>query len=161
MTLNASLPETHHIVRGLVPAADAAGRTSDWVSMKNVGRMFVICYLDQGNAAQVTFTLLQATLVDGTGSKAITNDCPIWVNQDLATSDVLTRTTDAKVFQTSTAVKNKMVVFQVDPSALDVNNDFDCLAVSTSASNAANITSVLFVGDSYYKQETLPSIIVD
>lgn len=161
MTLNTSLPETHHIVDGLTPAADAAGRTSDWVSLKNIGRCFVVCHIDQGNAATIALTLLQATAVAGTGSKAVATNVPIWANQDTATSDVLVRQTDGVAFTTSAAVKRKIVIFQVDPTALDVNNDFDCIAVSTGASNAANITSVLFIGDSYYKQETLPSVIVD
>lgn len=157
---NITLPQQFHIVAGLVAAADAAGRTSAYVSLKHVRRAWAICKVNQGNAAQVTFSLLQATAVAGTGSKAAAA-VPVWTNQDTATSDALARGTDAATFQTSAAVKNKIVVFQIDPATLDVNNNFDCIAVSTSASNAANTTDVLFVMESHYAQASLPSVIVD
>jgi hypothetical protein len=40
-----------------------------------------------------------------------------------------------------------MVVFEIDPASLDVANGFDCVYLSTGASNAANITAALRVPD--------------
>lgn len=138
--------ENFKIVNALAPAADAAGRTGAYISLKNASKkVFVVCKVNQGNAAQVTFTLSQASAVAGTGKKALTGDVQIWANQNTAGGDTLTRQADGKSFQTSTAVAIKVVVFEIDISAaLDTNNGFDCIVVETSASNAANITEATY-----------------
>jgi hypothetical protein len=133
------LPEELVVVQTLKPAADAAGRNGEGVSLKNALMAWVEVHIDQGNAAQVTVTIEQCTAVAGTGNKAIPV-VPIWANQDYGTASPLTRQTDAVNFQTSVAVKQKKLIFQIDPSILDVANNFDCIRAVTSASNAANIT---------------------
>ncbi|MBU2548370.1 MAG: hypothetical protein KKB20_08180 [Proteobacteria bacterium] len=156
------LPEQAKMIEALEPAADAAGRTGAYVSLKNAGRAFVVVHIDQGNAATVALTVEQATAVAGTGSKALTNNAPIWANQDCAAGDTLVRQTDAKSFTTSAAVKHKMVVFQIDPASLDVANGFDCITVKSGASNEANITQALYIlTDLRYAQATPPSAIED
>jgi hypothetical protein len=152
-----SLPAIIPPRRGLKPAADAAGRTSAYLSLKGAVKAYIVCYVDQGNAAQVTFTPLQASAVAGTGSKAITAT-PIWAAQDVATADALVAQTAAANFQTSAAVKEKFVVFEIVPEqCMDVANGFDCIAIQTSASNASNITSAtIFVLESY-QQATPPA----
>ena len=86
---------------------------------------------------------------------------PVWAQQDAAAADALTRQTDAVNLTTSAAVKHKVVVFQIDPALLDVAGGFDCLGVSTGASNAANVTSALFLLESRYPAAAPPSAIVD
>jgi hypothetical protein len=75
MSLSFHLVEGAKIVEGLPPAADAAGRAGDYVSLKDASRIFVVAHITQGNAATVALTLFQATAVAGTGEKAITNAC--------------------------------------------------------------------------------------
>jgi hypothetical protein len=137
------VPESLLPFSSLKPAADAAGRNGTAVSLKNAKRAFIVCHVDQGNAAQVTFTPQQCTAVAGTGAKALTNDVPIWAALDVATSELPARQTAAKNFQTDAAVKEKIVIFQVDPSLLDVAGGFDCIRVNTGASNVANITQAM------------------
>lgn len=157
-----TLPESTKIVQALAPAADAAGRTGTYVSLKNAGRCFVVASITQGNAATVALTIEQATAVAGTSSKAITNVVPIWADLDTATSDALVRATDAVSYTTDAGLKNKVVVFQIDPRSLDVANGFDCIVVKTGASNAANITSAMYVmTDLGYAGDIPPSAIVD
>jgi hypothetical protein len=133
------LPEEVVMVQTLKPAADAAGRNGEGVSLKNALMAWVEVHIDQGNAATVLLTVEQCTAVAGTGNKAIPA-VPIWANQDYGTGSPLTRQTDAANFTTSAAVKQKKVIFQIDPSVLDVANNFDCIRLNTGASNAANIT---------------------
>ena len=156
-----TLPEKYKIVEAIAPAADAAGRTGDYVSLKNVNLAYVVVHITQGNAATVALTIEQATAVAGTGSKAITVSVPIWSNLDTATSDTLVRRTDAVSYTTDAAVKNKIVIFQIDPATLDVANGFDCIVVKTGASNAANITQAMYVLDERYQQATPPAAITD
>ena len=138
----------------LDPAADAAGRASRAISLKNyTGVVRLVCYVNQGNAATVQFTPEQCSAVAGTGAKAIVA-APILASQDLATTTVLTRQTAAANFTTSAATTAKKVEFLIDPAALDVAGGFDCLRVSTGASNVANITSAFIVAVPKHASET-------
>ncbi len=149
MARNVSLPYQFPPVMLLAPAADAAGRTSAYRTLKNAMKAWIVVHVNQGNAAQVTLTPLQAQDVSGTGSKAI-NAVPIWLNGDTSVSDALAVQAAAASLQTSAATKDKIVIFEITPDvALDVANGFRTIAVSTSASNAANITEAkLFVLES-------------
>lgn len=157
-----SLPEETKIVQVLTPATDAAGRTSSYVSLKNARKATFIVPVAQGNAAQVTVSVVQATAVAGTGSKAISQACPIWANQDISAGDDLTAQTAATSFQLSTALANKVLVIEVPTEALDLANGFDCVAITTSASNVANLTAGTAVLHGLrYAQATPPSARVD
>lgn len=156
------IPECCKVVQALAPAADAAGRTGAYVSLKNVNRAWVVCHITQGNAATVQLDVKQATAIAGTGVKALTNAARIWANLDTSVGDTLTRQTDAVNFTTDAALKNKVVIFQIDPAiCLDINNGFDCISIATGASNAANITAAEFILDMKYAEATPPSAVVD
>ena len=146
MARNFSMPYQIPPVALLAPAADAAGRTSPYRTLKNAMKAYIVCHINQGNAAQVTLTPLQAKDVSGTGSKAI-NAVPIFLNDATAVSDALVQQLAAANFQTDATLADKFVVFEITPDvALDIANGFRTIGVSTSASNAANITEVtLFV----------------
>jgi hypothetical protein len=147
-------PEMIHVVDVMTPAADAAGRNSDAVSLKNFSLAIVEASINQGNAATIALTLQQCTAVDGTGAKALTVNVPIFTSQDVggASGDVLTRQTDGVAFTTSAALTRKTIRFVIDPATLDLAGGFDCLRVTTGASNAANITSARVILTPTYAQ---------
>ncbi len=155
-----SIPATCVPINLLEPATDAAGRTSSvYISLKNALKAWIVFYVAQGNAATVQLDPVQATAVAGTGSKAIANALPISVNLDVAASDLFTAATAAVTYTTDAGVKNKIVVFEIDPANLDLAGGFDCIGLTTGASNAANITSALvFIAPRY---KPAPSMIVD
>jgi hypothetical protein len=64
-------------------------------------------------------------------------------------------------YTTDAGVKNKIVVFQIDPATLDIANGFDCIVVKTGASNVANITQAVYLLDERYQQATPPTAIAD
>lgn len=152
-----TLAQTHRVVEAMPLATDAAGRTSDWISLKNVVKCTAIVQITQGNAATVAVSLLQATNVSGGSSKA-GPAVPIWSNLDTSTIEDLTRRTDGASYTTDSAVKNKIVVLDIDPSQLDVENGFDCIALTTGASNVANITGAMFICEMRYQGATLPAV---
>ena len=145
----------------LAPAADAAGRTSSYRSLKNALKAYVVVKVTQGNAATVLLSLLQASAVAGTGSKAITATS-IWSNLNTATNDTLTSRTAAATYTTDAGTNNKIVIFEIVPEqCMDIANGFRSIAVSTGASNAANITeATLFILNSY-QQASPPNSYVD
>jgi len=139
--MSLSLPEVFKIVEAMPNATDAAGRTGDYVSLKNAKRAYIFVDVAQGNSATIAITVEQASAVAGTGSKAITNTVPIWSNLDTAASDTLVRRTDAVAYTTDAGVKNKQV--------------------KTGASNVANLTSATYFLESRYPQATPPAAITD
>jgi hypothetical protein len=145
-----SMPYQIPPVALLAPAADSAGRTSTFRDLANALKAYIVCHVNQGNAAQVTLSVLQAQDVLGTGSKAA-GVVPIWLTAATATSDALAVQTAAATFQTSATVADKIVIFEITPEAcLDMVNGFHTIAIETSSSNAANITEAeLFILGSY------------
>jgi len=159
MTAPFFFPEGVKLIDCLQPAADAAGRTGSYISLKNALMAWVCFHVNQGNAATVACDVLQASAVAGTGVKALSANAPIWTDLDTAASDLFTRQTDAKTYTTDAGIKRKIVIFQIDPAALDQALGFDCIAGRTGASNAANITECEFLVLPRYSPA--PSMIVD
>lgn len=124
----------------LMPQADGV-LTSDYLSLRNAkSKAWIKVTISQANAAQCTITLFQASDVTGTGAKALSGNAQIWYNEDLATSDLLTKGDDAKLYQFSATTKNKTIWFQLDlADCFDQDNNFDCVYLTSSGSDATNI----------------------
>jgi hypothetical protein len=142
----------------LAPAADAAGRASSYLSLKNALKAWIVCHINQGNAATVHLSVTQAVDVSGTSAKAI-SATPIWANLDTSTvASPGVSETAAASFTTDAGVHDKIVMFEITPEqCMDIANGFDCVAVTTGASDAANISeaSLLILGA--FQQSAPPS----
>ncbi len=139
--------ENAAVISLLSPAADSGGRTSNYVSLSNAHKAFIVLYITQGNAATILLSPLQATDNLGTNSKAI-SAAPIATNLDADTTpaDQFTMQAAAATYTTDAGTKHKIVIFEIDPiESMDMANKFNHIAVSTGASNAANITSALLI----------------
>jgi isocitrate dehydrogenase len=136
-----SMPYQIPPVSLLAAAADAAGRTGSYRSLRNCLKAYIVAEVNQGNAATVAITPLQAKDSAGTGSKAIAAT-PIWLNGDTSVSDALAAQAAAANFTTDASLKDKLVVFEITPeAAMDMAGGFNHIALQTGASNAANVTA--------------------
>jgi hypothetical protein len=146
----------------LAPAADAAGRTSNnYLSLRNAQKAWVVCHINQGNAATIALTLSQATSSAGAGSKAVSNAVPIWLCDSALTADALVQQTSALSYTTDANIADKIVIFEIEPeSALDMVNGFNHIGVSTGASNAANITSAMLITWNAFQAASPPTTII-
>jgi hypothetical protein len=159
--MNRALPEEAQIVTVLKPAADAAGRNGVAFSVKHGHKVTLVCLVDQGNAAPVTFTPQQCTDVAGTGAKAIPL-VPVYANLDESITTAVARAADALSYVTDAALKPKKVLFDIDPIKLDTDNGFDCLRANTNASNAANITAIIaIIWPIRHSGQTLPNALAN
>lgn len=146
-----ALAEKVKVIEAIAPATGAAALTGDYISFKGSSRIFIVCHITQGNAATVALSIEQAKTAAGGSSKAITEKVQIFANLDTSAGEYLTKKDDAAGFTTDAAVKNKVVVFQVDDDVLDRANDFAYICVKAALSNTANIISALYVvGDLRY-----------
>jgi hypothetical protein len=132
------LPEGCKIVQLLQPATSNTGKDSDWISLKNAVRAWIIVHMTQAVGHATKLTVNQATAVAGTGTKVLTNNTRIWADEDVAASDTLVRKTDAKDYTVTNDIKNKVVVFDIVPSeCMDVAGSFDCIGVNVADSSQA------------------------
>ncbi len=81
-------------------------------------KAYVVVHINQGNAAPVTLSLLQATAVAGAGSKALLNTTPIWCNANTGASDSYVKQTAAMSFTTDVGTNDKIVIFEIQPEVL-------------------------------------------
>jgi hypothetical protein len=158
MSRQMSLPQNFKIVQMIPPKTTNAALTSQVVSLKGVNKAWVIFEFTQAVGFASTPTLLQATSI-GAGTNKAGPSVPIWANEDTATTDTLVKqASDAASYAVTNNIKNKEVVFEIDPSRLDSNNLYDyiyfTLATSSQATNFVSATAIL---QTSYQQSTPPT----
>jgi len=140
-----NIAERNAPVEALAPQTNAGALTGDFINMGKAGHVTVAVHITQATTDEVAITLEQATDVSASGAKAIAKEVPIFTNQDCAGGDAFTAQTPAVAFTTSTAIKHKLVLFEVSAEHLDVAGGFSCLRVKCAASHASNIVSALYI----------------
>jgi hypothetical protein len=139
--------EQMQIASGFVPVNMAsAANNSDWVNLKSYARLLVIFF--KGAAASgtedPTVTLLQATDVAGTGSKAL-NIARAWTKTDADLTTIGQFTAGSPSTNTltvaSSAQKGAIWVIEVLASELDRTNSFNCVRA-----NVADVGTVEQLG---------------
>jgi hypothetical protein len=158
MTFPFSLPQNCKIVTAIAPSAGAAV-TGDYISLKNAHKCWVVILSSGGNATAATFGINEATAVAPTAAGASAALFPNWINNSTAVADALTKNADAATVTTDGLATPKLIVIEVDPALLTAG--YDCIAVTEGASNAANITSAIYVIAERYQQATPPAAITD
>lgn len=131
-------------VNGAAPETTNAGKTTDYISLKNAEMCWVVIHLKQAVGHATAFTLEKATAVAGTGSTAITNTVPIWFGNVTTSSTQLTAQTAAVSYTIDVGVTGDCyIIFEVDPASLGTT--FDCLcAKAANSGQATNIWEVTF-----------------
>jgi hypothetical protein len=156
-----SLPQHQKIVQMLPPQTTNAAVSSQVISLKNAHKCWVVFdFLNAVGFASVP-TLNQATSI-AAGTNKAGPTVPIWANEDTAATDTLVKKADAASYTMTNDIKHKQVVFEIDPSRLDVNNGYDCIyftmGTSSQATNFVSATAYLM---QRYPQATPPSAILD
>lgn len=156
-----TLPENLKVVQGHEPVAANALADCDYVSCKNVKKLWaVLHHYSAGGDTDLVLTINEATAVAATGEQAITEVCPIWYNIDTASADALARATDAYAFTVDTgAGLDQLWILEWDPALFSAG--YDCFSLSSSGGNASNIVSVLYFLESRYASDVPPAAITD
>lgn len=158
--MNLNLTQDFKIVDATAgPVTTNGGVTSDYVSVKNAVKAWVLVQLTQAVGHATAVTLQRATAVDGTGVTTLGSNVAIWLNEDTAASDTLVRQTDAKVCTVTNNIKKKMIVFEIDVAAL---GDYDVINFTVGdSSQATNFVSGVFILQERFAQATPPAAITD
>ena len=157
-----TLVEKYKVVQAVEPKTTNTAITGAYVSLKNVNTVAVIVNFTQAVGHATVISLYQAQDVSGTGAKILSNNVPVWANEDVSLGDSLIRKADGVSYTVANTAKNKQVVFHIDPAKLDVNDGFTCLNVRIGASTqATNFASAEYILDSKYAGDVPPSVVVD
>lgn len=144
------------------PVTTNGGVTSDYVSLKNCLKATIILQFTQAAGHATVVTLKEATAVAPTGAKNVVSDHKIWTNEDTAASDTLVKQPDGKTVTLTNDIKKKLVVVEIDPDALDVNNGFDCIGFTIGdSSQATNFVCGHYLLEMADARATPPNTIVD
>lgn len=156
-----SLPQNMKVVQAFYPQTTNGTLTSQVISLKNAHKAWLVLDFNQAVGHATAPTLNQATSIAATTNKAAPT-VPIWANEDCAATDTLVKKTDAASYAVTNDVKKKQVVFEIDPSRLDVNGGYDCVyATIATSSQATNFVSGAWYLQERYPQATPPSAILD
>lgn len=161
MARQLSLPTHFKIVELFNPKTTNAALTSQVVSLKTGHKAWAIFDFTQAVGHATTPTLIQATSI-AAGTNKAGPSVPIWWNLDTSLTDTLVKQADGASFALDANAKHEQVVFEIDPSRLDVANGYDCIyfTIATS-SQATNFVSAILLLQAAYQQATPPSAILD
>lgn len=161
MSRQFSLPQNMKIVQLTSPVTTNGGVTTDVISLKNAHKAWLVVELTQAQANATQLSLKQATDV-AAGTNKAGPTVPIWANEDTVASDTLVKQADAASYTVANDAKHKQVVFEIDPSRLDIANGYDCVyLVSADSTQATDFISVTAYLQTRYEQATPPSAIID
>jgi hypothetical protein len=156
-----SLPQNFKVVQLFAPKTTNASLTSQVFTLKGAARAWVVLEFTQAVGHATTPTLNQATsIAAGTNKAGPTVD--IWANEDTAATDTLVKQTAGASYAVTNNIKNKTVIFEIDPSRFDVANGYDCAYITiATSSQATNFVSGAVYLQTSFQQATPPSAILD
>jgi hypothetical protein len=162
MSSTFSLPENCKIVEMVAPTVGGVGVvTSDYISLKYAHKAWIVIHYTDGNGNAVSYQPVKATGVTPVGNVSITTAVKIWSNMDTAASDLLVERTAATVYAQDNAVKNKVIVFEINPVELGPTYDVIAFTASTPAAGEY-IQAMCYIQPRYETRVlTSPSAIID
>lgn len=154
-----TIPTYFKKVQLFAPKTTNAALTSQVVTLKGAIRATITLHFTQAVGFASVPTLKQATDI-AAGTNAAGPTSRIWANEDTAATDTLVSQTAAASYTVAADIKNKMVVFEIDPATL--TDGYDCVYVTiATSSQATNFVSGEIEIQHNFHQSTPPSAILD
>lgn len=139
------------------------GVTTDYVSLKNAHKAWLVCTFDQAVGNATTVQPMMATAVAPTGATAITTAQEWWLNVDTSAAtgtDTLVKQTAGTIGTCDAGAVPQLMIFEIDPAKF--GGAYDCLGVVVSNSGqATNFVAINIFIEERYKQATPPTAITD
>jgi len=155
------LPEEFKIVDATAgPVTTNGGVTSDYVSVKNVKKAWIVLQFTQAVAHATVIQPQRATAVAPTGAASINVAARIWANEATATSDTLVAQTAATSYTLTADAAKKQVIIEIDIATLGATYDVIGFTISNSG-QATNFVSGQYFLEMKYQKATPPTVITD
>jgi hypothetical protein len=154
-------PETTPIIQATIPAHANGADAAKAVCLKNAKGVLII--VSHGGNTNTDYAM---TLHEGdskteaeAGTHVVAATVPIWLNEHVATTDLLSRQTDAAgLTLDGDHSTGQIAAFYVPAAALTAGRPWLCLG--NGAGDAANFISVVYIldGERYQQAEPLTAI---
>lgn len=156
------LTENAKVCYGLGPQADLRTLNGEGVRLRDAHMLYAVCLFDQ-NAVATIEVVPQRNDAEDTGWIALANPVRIWVNDNVAADDVLVRQDDDVDYETTAADRAKLVILQIDPSALGIHtggNNLPCDRVRIRLlGNQLDVGSVMYyIVPARYQGAEIPEV---
>jgi hypothetical protein len=154
-----SFPTKFKVVQAFAPKTTNAALTSQVITCKNAIRVWLSLHFTNAVGFASVPTIKQATDI-AAGTNAAGPTCRIWANEDCAASDTLVAQTAGASYTMAADIKNKHIVFEIDPASL--TDTYDCVycTIATS-SQATDFVSGEWIIQTNFAQATPPTAILD
>jgi hypothetical protein len=140
------LPRNPKIVALQAPVTTNGAITTPFINCKNASKVIFVCVLKQAVAHATVVSIYQGNAKTGGTEKIIANTVPIWLNADIDSSSDLTAQMDAASLTMAASAKDMVIIFQLDPAALD--SGYGYAGIHTTASsqitNFMSVTALVF-----------------
>lgn len=147
------IPEGLFPVSGTAPVTTNGASTTDFISLKNAQKAWIVCHLKQTVGHATVLAPYRSTVVSGS-TTALANTVPIWYGNVSTSTNALTRQTDAVNYTMGGSVTGDVyVIFEIDPANL--GSTYDCIGINASnSSQATNFWEVTFWIQPRYSAQT-------
>lgn len=150
--INWSPPDNLEDVTAKNGAGEAGGETLIYLNAKNIRNMWVRVDFTYGGDLDTLFDIVEADDVSGTNVQPITDNMPIWYNEDTSLGHAWDsfKLASSHTIDTS-AGKNQKIMFQIDPMKLEADLTDGaltfkrCLALRIGPTDALNIINVTYL----------------
>lgn len=160
MALPWSLFENLKVVQLASPETTNGAKTSDVISLKNAHKAWIVVDMTQAVGHATLLTPRQSTDVAAGTNAVLVKVVPIRANEDCGDTDTLVAQTAAINYTVTNDIKDKQIIFEIDPVLLTAG--YDCVYITAATSSqASNYWSVTAYLATRYPQATPPSAILD
>lgn len=156
--MNISLPTKFKIVTAFAPKTTNAALTSQVITCKNAIKVWLVLNFTNAVGFASVPTIKQATTI-AAGTNAAGPTCRIWANEDVAATDTLVGQTAGASYTMGSDVKNKLVVFEIDPASL--TDGYPCVycTIATSSQATNFVSGEWFVHTNFAQTTPLTAIL--
>ena len=120
---NAKIRQIHEPKAGPNDTTDIG----NYVNLAEAHMCYIVVNVDEGAANDYKLRLWQT---DGTTPKALAKTVPVWINDDADDmAEDFERQTNAVLADIDAGTNEVLVVFQVNPAKLDIENDYHSISV--------------------------------
>ncbi len=160
MALPWSLFENLKVVQLASPETTNSGKTSDAICLRTAHKAWIVVEMTQAVAHATLLTPMQATDVAIGTNAVLANVVPIRANEDCGATDTLAAQTAAINYTVTADVKDKQIIFEIDPATLTAGYD-SIYIIAADSSQVSDLWSVTAYLATRYLQHTPPSAILD
>ncbi len=158
--MSALLPEHLKIVSGLSPVTTNGAKNARYISLKNARRVVIVAEMKQAASDETTMSVGLKESVAAGSEETMTATMPVWRNVNVDDGDGLTKLSDAANVSCNDQTDDQILVMEIVPARLPATYT-SLRAKLANSGEAGNFASITYLIETFYPQETPPTVVTD